>query len=127
MLQNWNFGLQILSPAVLDPDQARPLALYGSAWAEGDRLPVPEADFPAGLPLWIHENDGSARAKVRTIWQAVNQQYTFPFTAARDTYSYWPRAFGGSEHGQPARLELPPKPDAYLTYASRTQQAHRDC
>jgi hypothetical protein len=41
-------ALQILSPAVLHPDQARPLALYGSAWAEGDRLPVPEADFPAG-------------------------------------------------------------------------------
>ena len=45
MLQNWNFGLQILSPAVLHPNQARPLVLYGSAWAEGDRLPCPRRTF----------------------------------------------------------------------------------
>ena len=80
MLQNWNVGLQFLSPAVLHPDQARPLALYGSAWAEGDRLPVPEADFPAGLPLWMHENDGWAQrqgeddvAKRRNITITVSE------------------------------------------------------
>jgi hypothetical protein len=61
LLQNWNAGLQTLSPAVTHPDDARPLVLYGSAWADGDRLPMIEADFPGGLPAWMHEQDGWAR------------------------------------------------------------------
>jgi hypothetical protein len=35
--------------------------LYGSAWADGDRLPLPEMDYPAGLPLWMQANDGWAQ------------------------------------------------------------------
>jgi hypothetical protein len=35
--------------------------LYGSAWADGDRLPMPEVDFPAGLPAWMREQDGWAK------------------------------------------------------------------
>jgi len=31
------------------------------AAAEGDRLPIPEFDFPAGLPSWMHEQDGWAK------------------------------------------------------------------
>jgi hypothetical protein len=61
LLQNWNAGLQVLSPAVTHPDVARPLVLYGSAWADGDRLPILEMDYPAGLPAWIRENDGWAQ------------------------------------------------------------------
>jgi uracil-DNA glycosylase len=60
MLANWNVGLQTLSPAIAHPDAPVPLTLYGETWADGDRLPVPEADFPAGLPAWMHEQDGWA-------------------------------------------------------------------
>jgi uracil-DNA glycosylase len=61
MLKNWNVGLQTLAPAIAHPDVARSLVLYGDAWAPDDRLPVPEADFPAGLPAWMHEQDGWAK------------------------------------------------------------------
>jgi len=61
MLQNWNAGLQILSPAIAHPDAVVPLVLYGSAWADGDRLPILEMDYPPGLPAWIRENDGWAK------------------------------------------------------------------
>jgi hypothetical protein len=60
LLQNWNAALDRLSPAIAHPDTAIALTHYGSAWADGDRLAVPEADFPAGLPTWMHENDGWA-------------------------------------------------------------------
>ena len=30
-------------------------------WADGDRVPIPEFDFPAGLPAWMHEQDGWAK------------------------------------------------------------------
>jgi hypothetical protein len=60
LLQNWNAALDILSPAIAHPDAAVALAHYGSAWADGDRVAVPESDFPAGLPSWMHERDGWA-------------------------------------------------------------------
>jgi len=61
MLANWNVGLQALSAAIKHPDATVPLKLYGDTWADGDRLPVAEGDFPAGLPAWMHEQDGWAR------------------------------------------------------------------
>ena len=61
LLQNWNAGLQLLSPALVHPDAPRPLVPYGSTWADGDRLPIPEIDFPAGLPAWMREQDGWAK------------------------------------------------------------------
>ena len=61
MLQNWNAALPILFSAITHPDVSRTLKLYGDAWGDGDRLPVPENDFPAGLPEWMHEQDGWAR------------------------------------------------------------------
>ena len=61
LLQNWNAGLQTLAPALAHPDAPRPLVLYGSTWAEGDRVPVPPIDFPAGLPEWMREQDGWAK------------------------------------------------------------------
>jgi len=61
LLQNWNAAVQLLSPALAHPDEPRPLALYGSAWTDADRPPVPETDFPAGLPAWMHEQDGWAK------------------------------------------------------------------
>jgi uracil-DNA glycosylase len=61
LLQNWNAGLQVLSPALAHPDEPRSLVLYGATWAEGDRLPIPPIDFPAGLPAWMREQDGWAK------------------------------------------------------------------
>jgi len=61
LLQGWNTGLETLTPEIAHPDAPRPLVLYGSTWAEGDRLPVPEVDFPAGLPAWMREQDGWAK------------------------------------------------------------------
>jgi uracil-DNA glycosylase len=61
LLQNWNTALQLLSPAVQHPDVPRPLMLYGDSWLDGDRVAIPEPDFPAGLPVWMHQNDGWAK------------------------------------------------------------------
>jgi hypothetical protein len=61
LLQNWNAGLQVLAPAIAHPDVVRPLVPYGTTWADGDRLPILEMDYPAGLPSWIREQDGWAK------------------------------------------------------------------
>jgi hypothetical protein len=61
LLQNWNNGLNILSPAIAHPDVSTPLALYGDTWMPDDRQPIPEGDIPAGLPSWMHEQDGWAQ------------------------------------------------------------------
>lgn len=61
LLQNWNAALQILSPHVQHVDVPIPLGLYGESWSDGDRVAIPEFDFPAGLPAWMHEQDGWAR------------------------------------------------------------------
>lgn len=63
LLQNWNIGLQTLAPAIKHPDVSIPLTLYGDTWADGDRLPIPEFDLPAGLPAWMHQQDGWAVRK----------------------------------------------------------------
>jgi hypothetical protein len=61
MLQNWNGGLQQLAPALQHPDVTVPLVLYGDAFQDGDRQPIPEEDMPAGMPAWMHEQDGWAQ------------------------------------------------------------------
>ena len=61
LLQNWNVALQTLSPHVQQVDVSIPLVLYGESWGDGDRVAIPESDFPAGLPAWMHEQDGWAK------------------------------------------------------------------
>jgi len=61
LFSNWNAGLQVLTPAITHPDLPGPATPYGDAWADGERLAVPEGDFPAGLPAWMREQDGWAR------------------------------------------------------------------
>jgi uracil-DNA glycosylase len=60
MLANWNHGLDTIAPHVTHPDQPRPLTHYGSAFAPGDKLPIPLADLPAGTPDWMATDDGWA-------------------------------------------------------------------
>jgi hypothetical protein len=61
LLLNWNAALQILSPQVRHPDVPTPLVVYGESWVEGDRVGIPGADLPAGLPAWMHQQDGWAK------------------------------------------------------------------
>jgi hypothetical protein len=61
LLQNWNAALRTLSPSVQHPDVPTPLVLYGEEWVGGDRREIPAFDCPAGLPAWMHEQDGWAR------------------------------------------------------------------
>ena len=63
MLQNWNDGLAVLKPAIQHPDKTTALVPYGTVWGPEDRKPIPELDIPAGLPPWMHENDGWAQRK----------------------------------------------------------------
>jgi uracil-DNA glycosylase len=60
LLENWNSGLKALSPSVKHTDVATALIPYGDTWGVNDRPPIPEGDFPAGLPSWMHEQDGWA-------------------------------------------------------------------
>ena len=60
MLANWNVGLQAIRPLIKHPDVAVPLALYGKAFADGDRVAIPARDFPAGTMQWMIDNDGWA-------------------------------------------------------------------
>ena len=79
LLQNWNAALDLLSPAILHPDSPVALAHYGSAWGARDRLAVPESDFPAGLPSWMHENDGwAARVGATAIAKRRDITITVP-------------------------------------------------
>jgi hypothetical protein len=79
LLQNWNAALQALSPKVQHPDVPTPLVLYGEAWINGDRVAIPEFDFPAGLPTWMHEQDGWAkRAGADALAKRRNITITVP-------------------------------------------------
>ena len=60
LLKNWNAALQQLQTAIAHPDSPTSLSLYGDTWADEERPQVPEIDFPAGLPAWMHEQDGWA-------------------------------------------------------------------
>jgi hypothetical protein len=60
MLANWNDGLQALKPGITHPDKNRNLVLYGEAFADGDKKPIPMDDLPAGSPVWMATDDGWA-------------------------------------------------------------------
>ena len=53
MLAQWNSAIGRLRPAIAHPDLPPPPALYGTNFGPGDKLPIPEADVPAGLPPWM--------------------------------------------------------------------------
>jgi uracil-DNA glycosylase len=79
MLSGWNAALQALAPSVKHPDVAAPPSPYGETWAGGDRPPIPEIDFPAGLPVWMREQDGwAARAGATDLAKRRNITVTVP-------------------------------------------------
>jgi uracil-DNA glycosylase len=79
LLENWNAGLQVLSPAVKHPDTPTALVSYGDTWGPTDRPAIPEADFPAGLPAWMHNLDGwAARRGANTLAKRRNITITVP-------------------------------------------------
>ncbi|WP_297326112.1 uracil-DNA glycosylase family protein [Nitrosomonas sp.] len=61
LLSKWNAALQTLHPAIQHPDRVQPLIPYGEAWQPGNKIPIPEIDFPPGLPAWMRESDNWAR------------------------------------------------------------------
>jgi hypothetical protein len=65
MLHNWNQGMDAIAPHIQHPDTARPLTHYGDAFAPGDKVPIPAADLPPGLPAWVADNDGWAKRNGR--------------------------------------------------------------
>jgi uracil-DNA glycosylase len=82
MLQNWNEGLESLAGAITQPDEHKPLALYGEIFTDGEKPEIPLIDYPAGLPAWMRELDGWARRigetdekKRRTITITIPKQY----------------------------------------------------
>ena len=75
LLQNWNAALDQLWPAIVHPDAPFAPVAYGTAWADGDRIAIPEADIPAGLPPWMHERDGWA-ARLGATPQAKRRDIT---------------------------------------------------
>ena len=65
LLQNWNAGLQLLSPAIAHPDDGRPLVLFGSSWGPATgyrcrRSTTPRA-FRRGCASRTAGRSGSAR------------------------------------------------------------------
>lgn len=66
LLQNWNAGLTAVHGSLKHPDVPTPLVLYGDAWADGDRVAIPDGDYPAGLPAWMKDSDGWAARKGAT-------------------------------------------------------------
>lgn len=57
LLLSWNAGLAALRPAIKTPDAPADLTLYGETWKAADLGPIPERDYPAGLPSWMRQLD----------------------------------------------------------------------
>lgn len=58
LLDNWNEGLEALSPAITEPDETRPLELYGPDFESSDYVEIPALDLPAGFPDWMRGRAG---------------------------------------------------------------------
>jgi hypothetical protein len=67
LLQNWNDGLQALSPVIQHPDATAALELYGTAFIPGDLPDIPPEDLPPGLPAWMRTEEGWADRKGETL------------------------------------------------------------
>jgi uracil-DNA glycosylase len=66
MLKQWNTGLAALKAAVQHPDRVVPLVPYAEAFSDSDKVNIPSADLPPGIPAWMYDNDGWAARKGAT-------------------------------------------------------------
>lgn len=64
LLASWNAGLAAIRPAIQTPDAAADLTNYGVAFTPADLAQIPDLDYPAGLPAWMHNLDGWAKRGV---------------------------------------------------------------
>lgn len=64
LLQTWNAGRKALDGAITAPDAPPIDKPYGDTWAPTDLIPVPEADYPAGLPAWMRQLESWAERGV---------------------------------------------------------------
>ena len=60
LLASWNAGLAALRPAIKNPDAPPDMTDYGTAFQPSELVQIPEIDYPAGLPAWMHNLDGWA-------------------------------------------------------------------
>jgi hypothetical protein len=60
LLEDWNAHLPALR-AHVEADSPVPERLYGESWQDGDLVPIPEADLPAGSPSWWTSLDAWAQ------------------------------------------------------------------
>lgn len=78
LLSNWNKALATLHAKVQHPDVATPLVPYGDAFLDDELPPIPADDFPAGLPLWMHEDGWATRAGTTAKQKRANITITVP-------------------------------------------------
>jgi 5-methylthioadenosine/S-adenosylhomocysteine deaminase len=74
MLTNWNAGLATLFNALTQRDTLVLLVPYGDDFKDGEKVDIPDVDFPAGLPAWMRSGmawaartGAEAEEKRRTI------------------------------------------------------------
>lgn len=58
LLENWNEALEALATAITEPDEEKPLELYGIDFEPDDYVDIPEVDLPAGFPDWMRGRAG---------------------------------------------------------------------
>jgi uracil-DNA glycosylase len=75
MLQNWNAGLQHLAPALQHPDRVTALVLYGEAFQDGDRLPIPAQDLPGRAARLDARAGGVGRTRGYRRTEKARQYY----------------------------------------------------
>jgi hypothetical protein len=66
MLKNWNHALEALHPLIQHPDAPVDLVPYGTDFAPGERVEIPEYDAPAGVPEWMRSPAAWAKREGRT-------------------------------------------------------------
>jgi hypothetical protein len=68
LLRQWSAALQALHPAIAGKDEpGTALVPYGDAFADADKVDIPAADLPAGIPRWMYDDDGWARRVGATL------------------------------------------------------------
>jgi uracil DNA glycosylase superfamily protein len=79
MLANWNQALEQLHPQIEHADVPGPRVPYGTSFAAGERVEIPEFDVPAGVPDWMRSpKDWADRVGKTTAAKRRNITITIP-------------------------------------------------